>query len=81
LVAPSFEKKPPPESAKDSVRYPRKLAVIMHRMLAGTMDQVRPLSGSWQQTTLTLDWPTYRNGFERPTSRAPGFPAILAVIR
>ncbi len=24
---------------------------------AGTMDQVRPQSGSWQQTTLTLDWP------------------------
>jgi hypothetical protein len=23
----------------------------------------------------------YRNGFERPTSRAPGFPAILAVVR
>jgi hypothetical protein len=22
------------------------------------MDQVRPQSGSWQQTTLTLDWPT-----------------------
>jgi hypothetical protein len=23
----------------------------------------------------------YRNRFERPTSRRPGFPAILAVIR
>jgi hypothetical protein len=26
---------------------------------AGTMDQVRPPSGSWQQTTPTVDWPTY----------------------
>ena len=26
---------------------------------AGTMDQVRPQPGSWQQTTLNVDWPTY----------------------
>src|SRR5258708_37382609 len=26
---------------------------------AGTMDQVRPQSRSWHQTTLTADWPTY----------------------
>src|SRR6267142_1840736 len=25
---------------------------------AGTMDQVRPQSRSWHQTTLTADWPT-----------------------
>jgi hypothetical protein len=26
---------------------------------AGTTDQVRPQSGSWHQTTQTVDWPTY----------------------
>jgi hypothetical protein len=84
---------------KAKVALARKLAVIMHRMLAngttfttqpasnkgiglkqgepqafgrvitpafpkrgpnaGTMDQVRPPSGSWHQTTQTVDWPTY----------------------
>jgi hypothetical protein len=36
---------------------------------AGTMDQVRPQSGSWQQTTLTLDWPTYP--LQTPSAGSP----------